>query len=563
MLSLLLAALPPLVDLPAGQVEVLPHAQLEAALRELGESHPCATFLEYGRSAEGRALCALRLSAPELAPATPAVLVIGGVEGERVWESGLVLSQARALCAAYGDDEAATALLDSTTFYFVPRADVDGAASRFRTPLHERRAAGFDVDNDRDGRRGEDGPTDLNLDDWITSMRVPDPDGAWRLDERDSRALVEADASTPPAERYALYAEAGDADGDGEVGEDPPQDGSFASNFPAGWPEHEPEAGRFPTDMPAVRALCDFVIARPQIGLVVVYGAQDNLRGGAQKAGSPDGRIPAPGVMGDDEDAHAELAELYREHLELDASGSAQLYAAGSFARWAYEHRGLWTLCASPWSMPEEAPEPAEDEEESGEEPSEDAESADEDEAVELDGDAGRLAWIDATGEDWRFIDWAPYEHPTLGSVELGGFAPFALFEPPVAEWSALADAQLGFVMDLGARLPRVSLESAEAEDLGGGLWRLSATVRNRSALPYQSAAASRARTVRPLRVRLLGAEGARLLAGERQQLVRDLDALDGKAELEWLVSGVEGGSMRIEIDSDHAGRATQNFEVQ
>ena len=42
-----------------------------------------------------------------------------------------------------------------------------------------------------------------------------------------------------------------------------------------------------------------------------------------------------------------------------------------------------------------------------------------------------------------------------------------------------------------------------------------------------------------------------------------ELDAHDGMHELEWLVNSAPAGAMRIEIDTDHAGRATRAFEVQ
>ena len=557
MLSLLIAASAPLVDPPVGEVEVLPHTQLNSALAELASAHECASLIEYGSSGEGRALVVLRLAPPGEREGSPAILVVGGVEGERVWESGLVLSHARALAAGYGTDARATAMLEAATLYFIPRAEPDGAEARFHTPLRERSATGHDVDNDRDGRRGEDGPLDLDGDGWIVSMRVPDPDGEWTTDERDPRAMLAAEPSTAPELRYALHVEGRDADGDGEIAEDASADGSFASNFPAGWQEHAPEADRFPTSMPAVRALCDFIIERPELALVLIYGAQDNLVAGAEQAGGDGGRIPTPGVIEADAELVEQLGEAYREATGIEEGRERALAQDGSFARWAYEHRGLWTLCASPWVLPESAPP------EEGDEGADEAETEEGEEAVELDGDAGRLAWIEARGEAWRFRAWTSFEHPELGAVELGGFAAYAMHEPPMADWQALADAQYDFLLGLGEQLPRVVIEEASAEELGGGLWRLTAKLRNRSALPYSSAAARRARSMRPIRVRLLGAPGAQLLAGSRQELVSELDAHEGQHEIEWLVNGTPDGAMRIEIDTDHAGRATRAFEVQ
>src|SRR5690606_18340508 len=39
------------------------------------------------------------------------------------------------------------------------------------------------------------------------------------------------------------------------------------------------------------------------------------------------------------------------------------------------------------------------------------------------------LKWMDAEGVD-GFIPWAPFDHPTLGEVEIGGFKPFEFANP-------------------------------------------------------------------------------------------------------------------------------------
>lgn len=548
---------------PAPDVLLLPHAELETRLGNLGRTHPAlATAIPVGTSRGGRSITALRIAPAARVddPGRPAILVVANVDGPQVFGSALALHHAEALLEGYGRDAEVTALLDGATLYVIPRANPDAAEARFQTPLFEREASGHGVDNDRDDRLGEDGPADVDGDGSITWMRVPDPEGAYIADPHDPRAHREADPLEGERGRWKIVREGRDLDGDGEASEDPPHDAVFNANFAAGWPELQPHGGRFPTDEPGVRALCDFVIERPEIALVVCYGAQDNLVGGPRRAGDGGGRVPPPGWLPDDADALAVLGELYRDQTDNTTEASAD--DAGSFQRWCYEHRGIWTLAIHPWTMPTEAPAP----EEGADGGAGPGEAADDDPAPgdareeaqappgEPTEDAGRLAWIDATGETQRFVAWRAFEHPELGPVEIGGFAPFARVEPPRAEWAERARAEFGFVRSLGAHLPRVALESVDRENVAANVWRVTAVVRNDGPLPYASAAALRARTVLPIRVELTLPDDATLLAGRPRTTLSSLDGHGGRQEIEWIVAGPSLAGLAVDLITQHAG---------
>ena len=70
--------------------------------------------------------------------------------------------------------------------------------------------------------------------------------------------------------------------------------------------------------------------------------------------------------------------------------------------------------------------------------------------------DAKRLRWMDAKSESARFVPWHSFEHPELGRVEIGGFAPYALIEPSESEFAEIARKNVDFLIDLGASLPRL-----------------------------------------------------------------------------------------------------------
>jgi len=621
----LFAAAPLLVPLPATdepELALLDHQSLTSALAELGSAHPeVATVLNVGTSREGRAIDAIQLSSGD-EPGKPAILLVANLDGPDVFDSVVALEHARRLATSYGDDEAITELLRSTTILIIPRANPDAAEARFAATQYERLLGGRGVDNDRDGRSGEDPPSDVDGDGVIVKMRVVDPEGIWIVDPTDERALVKADRKQGEEGKYRVVTEGRDLDGDERIAEDPLLDTRLNKNFPSGWEEHGQDAGLFPSDEPEVRALMEFVMARDDIALVTCYGAPENLVE-KPKSVKDDARsvmrIPPAGILQSDADMLAVIAKDYQMLTSNTAKRKAR--DAGTFQRWAYDHRGLLTLSAVLWEMPEKwAPKKAKGEESSddesdaeSDEETEDAteemaaEESDEDSPVgdldklgyaegaegEEDDDAKpkrkaakgakagkknakkkkdepkpsmeakRLRWIDGSKESWRFVDWKSFEHPELGTVEIGGFAPYALHEPPKSEWSEIAEREFKFLTSLGSYLPRLELTECVANDLGGGLWRIEATVENHSLLPLQSRSARRTRTIRPAKLMLTLPAGAELLGGQARELISDLAGSGGREELVWLVRASSADQIEVSIESVNAGGATVRPEVQ
>lgn len=106
--------------------------------------------------------------------------------------------------------------------------------------------------------------------------------------------------------------------------------------------------------------------------------------------------------------------------------------------------------------------------------------------AFDYDGDGSvdaleRMRWND---EEWGgrlFVPWKPFDHPSLGAVEIGGwrndFDAHGITPPEGFEYRSRQI--LPWLVWLLATLPRVVLVDVEAEPLGAGTWRVSATVRN------------------------------------------------------------------------------------
>ncbi|TAJ16797.1 MAG: hypothetical protein EPO68_10440 [Planctomycetota bacterium] len=575
------APAPQRLDVRLPDSRLLDNGALEQRMNALAAAHPkLAQSIAVGTSRGGARIGALRLSDGEPPAGRPAILVVANIDGPQTFGSALALAHAEAIAAGAASDEKVRAFLARTTLYIVPRANPDAAAARFAKPLLELEATGSGIDDDRDRRVGEDPPADVDGDGVIAWMRWKDPEGEWILDPLDARALVKADAKKGQRGEYKLAIEGRDLDRDETPSEDAPRDAIVNQNFAHDWQEHGAHAGRFPMDEPEARALAEFVLQHKDIALVLTYGALDTLvekpKSVADNA-PPQKRIPQPGWLESDAGLLAELGKRYGELTSNKTKGRGS--DAGSFQAWAYQHRGLWSLAIAPWDIPLDgdakkdeakaegaasepsATQPAESKPAESK-PSERGKKDKEKDEPKPSDDVKRLKWIDANGEGARFVPWKAFQHPELGAVEIGGFAPFARSEPPTAAWSAIAAKELEFLLSLGADLPRIAIEKFEARAQGAGLLEIEAVVVNEALLPAANRAARRAEVSRPLKALLVLPAGAKLVGGQPQTLIRDLDGL-GRRELRWLVVCDRPGRIELRVDSDNAGAATASVEVK
>lgn len=574
-------------DPPAPEpLKLLPHGELLDALSAIARENPSfAKVLPVGASRGGREIQALRVSWNDPKPGTPAILVVANIDGPQVYTSALALYEAAELARrATIQDAAVQSVLATTTFYFVPRANPDAAEARFETPRFERTASGAGIDDDRDGRAGEDPPSDVDGDGAINWIRDEDPEGEWIADPLDARALVKADKAKGETPKWKLWREGRDLDRDEKVAEDAGVDALVNRNFAHDWKQFEGASGTFPMDEPESRALAEFVLLHPEIAMVVTYGELDNLVDKPKSVAVDAPRqllVPAAGVLQPDADLLAEIGVRYAELTSNKTKGAG--VESGSFQAWAYFQRGLWSLAIHPWDVPlDVAEKKAEGEKKDGEtaddKKDDEADDAKPDDAPKTDkkdekkdekkkrepsDDAKRLKWIDQENEGARFVAWREFEHPELGKVEIGGFAPFARTEPPAAKSREIATKQLEFLMTLGADLARVEVAECSAKLLSGDfgksdeIWEVKAAIGVRERLPFQSASARRTNTSRPARVTLELPKDGELLAGERMQLIEDLQGSGGRSEMRWLVSTGDPSNIFVTVDTANAGKVS------
>lgn len=546
--------------------------------------------LSLGVSDEGRPIDILRIAVPsEVDPATrPALLLATGIDGQHEVGVDVALRVARTLLGERPD------LLERVTLFVLPGLAVDTLAFHRsgEAPRQDGGATFTPNDADHDGRVDEDGPLDLNGDGVITFMRVANPPAGSGLrrthvvSEDDPRLMVPAPKDK--AATHAVLPEGRDQDGDGRIAEDGRGGTALDRNFPARWPEWQPDAGSTQLSESATRRLVDWMLKRQNLVAVLVYGPHDTLaKLPPVDKKDESGRLPL-GILAGDKTVYDELGKLYREITGV--KGAVDVDDRGSFHHWAHTHLGLLSLSTPLWVRPDlvkapakskdDTPSPAEEgsEEDESEPPGENEEKPKgEPKKKARKGEASWLDLVDelaaagvdelaaagadeqaAAGAEPPFLAWTRYEHPELGTVEIGGFRPGFRVNPPADRVDELAAQQLRFVTELLERLPALRAEVRVAPTADTQVWRLTLRVTNDGKLPSRLAIADLVRRLPPLLARLDVPE-ERVLAGPA---VARLDRLAPAASTEtsWLVLGEPGSTVDVRVDSAELG--SQRLEI-
>jgi hypothetical protein len=537
------------------------HAALARSLDSLRRALPnVVAVTQIATSPGGRAVHLVRVGAGADVDARPALLVLANAYGPHVVGSEAALGAARSLAGAYGRDAAVTRLLDRNTVYVVPRLNPDAAESFFAGVAQERTRNGggtHDRDDDRDGSADEDGPDDLNGDGMITMMRVADPAGEWMADAVDSTLMRRADAARGEVGRYRVMVEGRDDDGDERFNEDPAGGTDINRNFTFGYEWFGEGSGIYQLAAPEARAVADLIVSRPNIAAVYVLGPQDNLVkpwefraatgiGGAATGTSAGG--PLQSILREDEPYYAELGRRYRRVTGITRTPAAE--GRGDPLAWAYYDMGRLAFGSRVWSVPDaaadtskgaprpETPDPVADE-------------------------RNALRWLRANRPE-ALLPWTTVRHPDFAgrTVQVGGFRPFALLNPPPALLDSVIAKQARFVTELAGMLPAVSLREVRVERVSERVFRVTAQVANSGLLPTNAAIGSRTRW--PLRVRVeLVPDGQEIAGGRRVQLLDSVRGSGRSTELSWLVVGAPGSNLTLRASSPVAGSASQTITLR
>jgi hypothetical protein len=172
------------------------------------------------------------------------------------------------------------------------------------------------------------------------------------------------------------------------------------------------------------------------------------------------------------------------------------------------------------------------------------------------------LKWMETEKID-GFVKWAKIKHPQFGEVEIGGFKPYAVTNPPAANLADLGAAHAKFAVYLASLFPKVRVASLEAVAYGGGIFRVTAEVENAGFWPTSLAQAQTARAVKPTMVQLGVDPGAVLSGSAKTSFLQTLNGSGSRAKYEWLIKGKTGEVVELLVQSEKGGSATARVTLK
>ncbi|MDH4044098.1 MAG: M14 family metallopeptidase [Gemmatimonadota bacterium] len=182
--------------------------------------------------------------------------------------------------------------------------------------------------------------------------------------------------------------------------------------------------------------------------------------------------------------------------------------------------------------------------------------------ATQPGADAAILGAMDSAGIE-AFVPWTSFTHPDLGEVEIGGFRPYAVTNPPAADLGELGRMHGTFAVRLAGMLPQVRIANTEVKDEGGGVFTVSADVENVGYFPTALQHGVVSRSVQPTTIQIQVPPEAMLTGDDKTSTVMRLDGSGGREHLTWVIRGQPGASVEIRVLSQKGGTATTTVTLR
>ena len=559
--------MPALAPLPVPRFDsFVRHAELTQYLHDCAAARPgLLSISSLGKSFEGRDIWLATLTNLSTGADTdkPAIWVDGNIHAGELTACTACLYWLHHLLNGYGSDPSVTHLLDSRVVYLCPRLNPDGAELALADKPRYIRSSTRPYPYDEDPVEGLT-VEDIDGDGRVLFMRLPDPHGGWKAHPEQARLMIPREPGDFGGSYWRLMPEGTLTAYDGlQVKVNPNREGlDLNRNFPVQWRQEFEQvgAGDYPTSEPEVRAMVDFVVKHPNIGIAVSFHTHSGV-------------ILRPmGTMADEHMTAEDLWLVKRlSALGEKLTGYPAISTFHDFKYhpkeiitgtqdWFYDHLGALFWTVELWAPNREAgitgydyihwyrDHPVED-------------------------DLKLLAWSDSQCGGRAHVDWYPFRHPQLGMVELGGWdrlnywrnPPPHLREREVAKFPA-------WLNQLGLSLPKLELLRAEVRAIGPEAWRIRFAVANSGYL--SSAVTKRAierKVARGVVFEIHLPPGVTLVTGLTRIVVPALDGHAPKNSLqaflpdrqvtgdravaEWVVNAPHGTRLALTAQADRAGK--------
>ena len=516
-----------------------------------------------GQSHEGKDISILTITNKTTGPDTekPAVWLDANIHATEIAGTTTALRIAWELLSKYGSDEKITRLVDTSTFYIVPRLNPDGAAwAMADIPKYVRSGVRpYPYEEKMEGLHAED----IDKDGRILSMRFPDPHGEWKISTQNPRLMEKRAPDETGGQYYRVFSEGLIEDYDGTLIKiaRSHQGLDFNRNYPFEWRTESDQygAGPYPTSEPEIRAAVVFITQHPNIHAGIAYHTFSGVI--LRPYGTKDDKE----IDTDDLWTFEAIAERAKEltgyrtvSVFHDFKYHPKQVISGVSNDWLYENQGIYGYVIELWDIVGRATDKFERKyiEWFRNHPHED--------------DVKILEWVEQNAAPGAYVDWYEYEHPQLGKLELGGMNSMYTFRnPPHAFMGEEAERNVPYVLSLAEMLPRLNIHTLKATLLADGTYHLNLVVENPGYFPTYTSKMGKKRGARPVRVELELPEGAEFVQGKQKTDLGHLEGrsnkgglfgsgnngTDNRARTEWVIRIPAGkGMVRANVISERAG---------
>ena len=535
---------------------------LTAALRELQRTYSkFLTLQSIGKSGEGRDIWLMTVNNPDTGPDTAkaAFWADANIHGNEIQGTEVNLYLLWFLMENYDALPKVKELVDTRAFYIVPTMNPDGREN-FLSTGGPSRSGMMPYDNDQDGRADEDNPDDLDGDGEIRQMRKHVPgEGTHVVSPVDPRLMVVAPEGTK-GDYINLGSEGLDVDGDGRRNNDSRGGYDLNRDFPGDWqpPHIQGGANRYPFSWPETRAVGQWLKDHPNIAAVqswhnsggmILHGPGSRYYKGTGQYTRRDDRVY---------DYLGERGELILPYYRYMTVWSDLYTVYGGTLDWAHDALGAIAFTNELWSSNQFYSQAWTD-------------------SAAVPDEMRQLFFSDRLGMGAWFKEWTPFEHPELGTVEIGGWSKWYGRTTPPFMLQELAHRNAMFALFHADEMPLLEWDDVTVERIAGSTYRVKAEIRNTRAIPTRIEAAELYSSGVPDRFSISGGnirvQAGGFTAGELSNEIRLQekhpetievnDGVQGRSSLSvtWIVTG--NGSARITYRSEKGGTHIRDVQLR
>ncbi|MDR2519520.1 MAG: hypothetical protein LBC69_00440 [Eubacteriaceae bacterium] len=497
----------------------------------------------------------------------PAYFLNGHVHAGEVTGSMCAMYFLDCLFSNMDESEEIKKLLETTTFYVIPRPVPDGAEYYLTHPDTLRSVnEPYPFFDEMPGLV----PGDLDGDGAVRTMLVESPYGAWKKAEEDPRVLVKRKPDEVGGVFYNVYSEGSINGYDGvNVFPAPAKFGlDLNRNFPVGWETGNKQAGSgfAPGDRQESQTLIQFVQGHPNICNTITFHTFSGIYL------YPPGMFPKKSADPDDMKRYELITKIAQEetgfvpmNIKDDFLGDFVAKTSGSFEDFLHFGHGIYCYTVETWDLAHQAgielhfPDPFGLSDEKMKE-----------NALKF------YEWVDKNGFGSYIKPWTAIDHPQLGKVEIGGPDPKRIIQnPPVELIQQEVEKHTRFILRHAKTMPHLVFRQAAAEKISDGVYRVDAYIYNSGFMPthilneYKSLGFSKDITVE------LEGEGLTFVEGSQKQKIGQLEGFSGaktdyfyfgivtnkhdpiEKKVSWIVKAAAPATLKVSAWSERAGVAS------